>query len=64
MSVTPEMEKKIIRYIFMAPLSDIGRVTLEEAPRNRVYRNLIDYIEEMTGVKIRSLDLLKGGEYH
>ena len=61
MSVTPEMEKKIIRYIFMAPLSDIGRVTLEEAPRNRVYRNLIDYIEEMTGVKIRSLDLLKGG---
>lgn len=60
MSETPDIEKKIIRYIFVAPLSDVGRVSLPEQPRNHVYRNLVEYINEMTGVRLQSLDLLIG----
>lgn len=58
MEKSPDMVLKILRYIFKAPLSDFGRVSLDRDFALRVARQLIQYIDEMTGTKLRSFDVL------
>lgn len=58
MQTYPSMYLKILRYIFKAPIEDYGRVALDKDYGLRVLKGLLDYTEEMTGVKLRSCDAL------
>ena len=50
---------KMYRYIFKAPLSDYGRVRFEETACLPLYMRLGAYLEAMTGIKLRALELLR-----
>ena len=55
---TPLIQLKILRYIFKAPISDYGRVSLEILPAKRVFMDLGHYVHELTGVELKSISFL------
>lgn len=54
----PELLLKMVRYIFKAPLSDYGRVSFTAGECRPLYAGLGQYVLDMTGTHLRSLDFL------
>lgn len=50
---------KVYRYIFKAPLEDIGRVRLDSSLAKALFRELAVYLEQLTGAKLKSVDFLE-----
>lgn len=58
MEKTPDLHLKMLRYIFKAPVGDYGRVSFAPGDCRPLYARLGEYVEEMTGTHLRSLDFL------
>ena len=54
----PTMHLKVLRYIYKAPLSDFGRVSLDPLVAKSVFLELCKQTEDMTGLHLRSIDFL------
>ncbi len=50
---------KILRYAFIYPLSDFGRVSFEKEESISLILQLSRYLESMTGVKLKSTSMLE-----
>lgn len=57
MKMTPR-NLKILRFCFKCGLEDALRVSFEPKESLSLLKNLISYVEDFTGVKVRSLELL------
>ena len=55
---TPLEQLKMYRYIFKAPLEDIGRVTFEPLLGKALFAELGRYVDDLTGVHLKSIDFL------
>jgi len=55
---TPLEQLKMYRYIFKAPLEDIGRVSFEPLLGKALYSELGRYVDDLTGVHLKSVDFL------
>lgn len=50
---------KIIRYLFRVPLESLTKVSFEKEETIPLYRELSDYVSNLTGVRLQSLSLLE-----
>ncbi len=55
----PSRALKILRYAFMYPLSDLGRVSFEKEESLALIGQLAIYAENLTGVKLKSVTMLE-----
>lgn len=55
----PARALKILRYAFIYPLSDLGRVAFEKEESLALISQLSTYAENLTGVKLKSVSMLE-----